>query len=106
MPYFLSIDSLWPTCISMAPTFGFRIPVYRNTFTGPGSLHGYFYTLINSYSICLSGNIHTKSKSMRGSRKFCQKGSNSDNNVFFDEGREDSNSTKRGPSSAREGNAI
>ena len=41
---------------------------------------------------------------MRGSRKVCQRGSNFDN--FFDEGREDQNSTKSDPSSARQRNAI
>ena len=49
-------------------------------------------------------------KLMRGSRKFCQRGSNSDV-VFFvfflaDEGREDPNSTKNGPSSAHQQIAI
>ena len=44
---------------------------------------------------------------MRGSRKFCQSGSNFDN-VFFlvDEGREDPNTTISGPSLARQRNAI
>ena len=39
---------------------------------------------------------------MRGSRKFCQRESNSDNVFFyfFYEGSQDPNSTKRGPSSA------
>ena len=41
---------------------------------------------------------------MRRSRKFCQKGSNSDN-VFLLEGR-GSNSTISGPSPARQRNAI
>ena len=49
---------------------------------------------------------------MRGSRKFCQKGSNSD--VFFlsfffflvDEERKDSKTAKSRPSSARQRNAI
>ena len=41
---------------------------------------------------------------MRGTRTCCQRGSNSD--ILFDEEWEDSNSTKRGPSSARERNAI
>ena len=45
---------------------------------------------------------------MRGFRKFCQKESNSD--IFFllvdNEGREDPNSIKSGPSSARQRNAI
>ena len=42
--------------------------------------------------------------SMRGSRKFCQKGSNFDDGFFFflvDDGREDPNTTTSGPSSAR-----
>ena len=44
---------------------------------------------------------------MRGSRTFCQRGSNFDN-VFFlvDEGRKDPNTTINGPSSARQRNAI
>ena len=42
---------------------------------------------------------------MRGSRKFCQMGSNFDN-VFYDVGREDPNSTISGPSLARQRNAI
>ena len=42
---------------------------------------------------------------MRGSRKFCQRGSNFD--VFLvDDGRDDPNTTKSGPSSARQRNAI
>ena len=49
---------------------------------------------------------------MRGSRKFCQRGSNFDNVFLFfflhviDEGREDPNTTISGPSSARQRNAI
>ena len=44
---------------------------------------------------------------MRGSRKFCQRGSNIDNLFFlFDEGRNDKNTTISGPSSARQRNAI
>ena len=46
---------------------------------------------------------------MRGSRKFFQRGSNSDN-VFFRflvaEGKEDPNTTKSGPSSARQRSGI
>ena len=42
---------------------------------------------------------------MRGSRKFCQRGSNTDN-VFLRECREDRNATKSGPSSARQQNAF
>ena len=48
---------------------------------------------------------------MRGSRKFCQRGSNC-NNVFFlsffifDEGRKDPSNTISGPSLARQRNAI
>ena len=41
---------------------------------------------------------------MHGSRKYNQRGANSDN-LFFNEGREDPNSNI-GPSSAREQNAI
>ena len=53
---------------------------------------------------------------MRGSSKFCQRGSNSDNVFFFfffffvggggEEGREDPNSTESGPSLARQRNDI
>ena len=44
---------------------------------------------------------------MCGSRKFCQTVSNSDNFFFkIDEGREDLNTTKSGPSSVRQRNAI
>ena len=47
---------------------------------------------------------------MRGSRKFFQRGSNFDYVYFFiflvDKGREDSNITISGPSSARQQNAI
>ena len=39
---------------------------------------------------------------MRGSRKFCQRWSN----ITFDKGKEDPNSTKSGPSSARQQYAI
>ena len=46
---------------------------------------------------------------MRGSKNFCQRGSNFDN-VFccflVDERRDDQNTTKSGPSSARQRNAI
>ena len=37
---------------------------------------------------------------MRGSRKFCQRGSNFDNVFLVDEGREDPSNTISGPSSA------
>ena len=43
---------------------------------------------------------------MRGSRKFCQRGSNFNFFLFFDEGRNDSNTTISGPSTARQRNAI
>ena len=45
---------------------------------------------------------------MFGSRKFCQRGSNSDNVFFFlvDQGREDQNITKSGPLLARQENLI
>ena len=43
---------------------------------------------------------------MRGSRKFCQRGSNFDNICFQTEGREDQSPTLNGPSSARQRNAI
>ena len=43
------------------------------------------------------------SNHMRGSRKFCQRGSNFDNVFFqFDEGRKDTNTTISGPSTARQ----
>ena len=37
---------------------------------------------------------------MRGSRKFCQRGSSFDNVFFVEEGREDPNTTLSGPSMA------
>ena len=43
---------------------------------------------------------------MRGSRKFCQRGSNLENFFFFDEGREDLSTIISGPSLARQRNAI
>ena len=49
---------------------------------------------------------------MRGSRKFCQKGSNFDKGFFlflffkYDEGSRDPNTTISGPSTARQRNAI
>ena len=43
---------------------------------------------------------------MRGSRKFCQRGSNYDKFFLVNEGREDPNTTNSGPSSARQQNAI
>ena len=42
---------------------------------------------------------------MRGSREFCQRGSNSFLFIFY-KGKEDRNSTKSGASSARQRNAI
>ena len=44
--------------------------------------------------------------SMCGSRKFYEKGSYFENIFFFDEGREDPSTTKSGPLSARQRNAI
>ena len=47
------------------------------------------------------------SDSMRGSRKFCERGSNFDNVVFlFNEGREDPDTTISGPLSACQRNAM
>ena len=44
---------------------------------------------------------------VRGSRKFCQRGYNTDNVFFLVDGMErGSNDTKSGPSSARQRNAI
>ena len=43
---------------------------------------------------------------MPGSSKFCQRGSNFDNNFLVDDGREDPSTTLSGPSSARQRNAI
>ena len=43
---------------------------------------------------------------MRGSRKFCQRGSNFDTFFLVDEGREDPSTTVSGPSSAHQKNAI
>ena len=52
---------------------------------------------------------HFSRGSVRGSRKFCQRGSNFDNVFFFlfffFEGRKDQNTTISGPSSARQRNA-
>ena len=48
-----------------------------------------------------------KDRAMRGSRKFCQRGSKFDNFFFLvDEGIEDPNITINGSSSARQRNAI
>ena len=44
--------------------------------------------------------------SMRGSRKFCQRGSKFDNIFLIDKGIEDTNTAINGPSSARQRNAI
>ena len=49
------------------------------------------------FAICIS-------KHMRGSSKFCLRGSNSCG--FFYEGKDDPNSTKSGPLLARQRNAI
>ena len=46
---------------------------------------------------------HVQSNHMRGSRKFCQRGSNL---FFFDKGKEDPNSTKSRQSSVRQRNTI
>ena len=43
---------------------------------------------------------------MRGSRKFCQRGSTFDTVFLADEGKEDPNTTINGTSSARQRNAI
>ena len=43
---------------------------------------------------------------MRGSRKFCQRGSKFDNFFLVVDGIEDPNTTINGPSSARQRNAI
>ena len=45
-------------------------------------------------------------RSMRGSRKFGQRGSNFDNDFLVNEGREDLNTTITGASSTRQRNAI
>ena len=50
--------------------------------------------------------LYDDSVIMRGSRKYCQRGSNSNNFFLVDEGREDPNSAKSGPSSARQRNGI
>ena len=44
-------------------------------------------------------------ESMHGSRTFCQRGSNFDNVLLCDEGREDPNTTINGSSLARQQNA-
>ena len=69
-------------------------------------------------SVCSVWSYNTTLYTMRGSRKFCHRGSNFEN-VFFvcvfflyfffhvlDEDREDPNNTICGPSSARQRNAI
>ena len=43
---------------------------------------------------------------MRGSRKFCQRGSKFDKAFLVDEGRKDPDTTISGPSSARQRNAF
>ena len=54
--------------------------------------------------VCMCPLFHDAIKVMLGSRKSCQRGSNSD--VFFDEGKEDPNTTKIGPSLASQRNDI
>ena len=51
----------------------------------------------NGNAICLRHLSHT-GVAMRGSRKFCQRGSNFDNVFLVDEGREDQNTTISGVS--------
>ena len=52
---------------------------------------------------CFNSTINKAVECMRGSREFCQRGSNFDNVYYFlvDEGREDPNTTKSGPSWTR-----
>ena len=54
--------------------------------------------------VCLCHFSYGAIKVKLGSRKSCQRGSNSD--VFFDEGKEDPNTTKIGPSLASQRNDI
>ena len=56
-------------------------------------------------------NAYWIAKVMRGSKKFCQRGSSFDNVFFvlfvlFNKGRDDSNANISGPSSSRQRNAI
>ena len=63
---------------------------------------------INAFSVVSSegrGLNLGPSADMRGSKKFCQRGPNSDND-FFDEMREGPNSTKSGSPLARQRNGI
>ena len=66
-----------------------------------------FTVLLRDYFLSFRSTFSSYT-SMRGSRKICQRGSDSDVFflLFFYEGREGPNSTKRGPSSARQRNAI
>ena len=76
----------------------------------------YIPVIWNSVSLALYGNTQTDfgRMAMRGSRKFCQRGSKFDNVflIFFcffhlvDEGIEDQNIAINGPSSARQRNVI
>ena len=50
--------------------------------------------------------LNSSNGNMRGPRKFCQRGSNSDNVFLVDERRMDPNTNNSGPSSARQRNAI
>ena len=60
-----------------------------------------------TYSSILSHGFDITAKQrMRGPRKSCKGGSNSDNDVLIDEGNDDPNTTKRLSSSARQQNAI
>ena len=67
---------------------------------------------IRVYTVCLDKN-YTQWKQynlldiiMRGSRKLCQSRSKFDKVILVDEGIEDPNTVKNGPSSARQLNAI
>ena len=57
-------------------------------------------------SMYLSDSDQADVVEMRGSRKFCQRGSDLDNVFLVDGGREDPNSTKSRALSARQRNAI
>ena len=58
------------------------------------------------YSVNIFGNNNIRLESMRGSGKFCQRGSKFDNFFLVDEGIEHPNTAINGPSLARQRNAI
>ena len=77
-----------PKCFTTVVTYA-RSCQFSYIFTELCSFHWLFLVVIIKH----------------GSRKFCQRGSNSDT-VLVDEGRDDPNTAKSGPSSAHMRNAI